>query len=546
MHKSWFAPLYATLALGLSGCNGGGDGSAAGGAEAAGSSTAPAYDYFVQGNMLMAVDRMDAGRPAFAVTQLSAPSIFGSNRWFFTVQNPDNRAGIDYRNAAMLFVNNDALYRLDVSGPNAGKPKQVSNMLWSQHCWELDPEQLVSQLDQAQIKLLVKGENGQCGGVDYQYRVVKLGMSGNDAPQPISQQQFYSREFRNAQGGLVGYLSWSGLDIIVYDSQFGNPRVLVKGTGGSIDHAWVFARGVAGRYDLVDAELTNNTRAILAFDTQLGDARLLGTVPYSGSSYQGTHDGFVYFTSGNTDLVRMRLDSVSPPENVLAFSGRLLGIDAGRAIVDEGAGSKSGAIKSYQLVRFSPAVPVKPSVWIDGEPVLAEGRLYYSVKPESASQSPSAVSVSVTGSDEVVYPNAKWIGAAAKNRAYSDANRYRYWSGVSRVYLGSQMSADAQGKWHTGNIDAIDAATGRVVTSLGKPPVDAPLLDIRSVDDSGVVLGYGSSGSSAGAANASYYYWVLDSRTGTIRQIGTTATKTSDPYGGRYSWGWHTDWFGFR
>ena len=31
MHKSWFAPLYATLALGLSGCNGGGDGSAAGG-----------------------------------------------------------------------------------------------------------------------------------------------------------------------------------------------------------------------------------------------------------------------------------------------------------------------------------------------------------------------------------------------------------------------------------------------------------------------------------------------------------------------------------
>ena len=132
---------------------------------------------------------------------------------------------------------------------------------------------------------------------------------------------------------------------------------------------------------------------------------------------------------------------------MLAFSGRLLGIDAGRAIVDEGAGSKSGAIKSYQLVRFSPAVPVKPSVWIDGEPVLAEGRLYHSVKPESASQSPSAVSVSATGSDEVVYPNAKWIGAAAKNRAYSDANRYRYWSGVSRVYLGSQMSADAQGKW---------------------------------------------------------------------------------------------------
>lgn len=544
MRQSWCVPISAALILGLSACNGG-DGGVAGGPAGAGASAAPAYDYFVDGNTLMAVDRMDAGRPAFAVTQLSDTSIFGVNRWFFTVRNPDNRVGIDYRNAAMLFVNNDALYRLDVSGPNAGKPMRVSNILWSQHCWKIDPEPLVQQLDQAQIKLLVTGENGQCGGRDYQYRVVKLGMSENDAPQPISQQQFYAREFRNAQGGLSGYLSWWERDITVYDSEFGNPRALVKGIGGSIDHAWVFARGVAGRYDLVDAELTNGLRAILTFDTQLGEGRLLGTVASAGSSYQGVHDGFVYFTSGVNTLVRMRLDGSSGAEDVLTFSGRLLGIDSGRVVVDEGAGNKSGAIKSYELARPFKFVSIKFKVLVDGEPIVASGRVYFSARPESAGQSRSAVSVSVGGTDEVVYPNAKWLGAAAKSSGYGDTQRFRYWSGISRIYLGSQMSIDAQGNWHAGTIDSVDAATGRIVASLGKPPVDAPQLDIRSVDDSGVALGYGWSGAGITPANTSYYYWVLDGRTGTIRQVGTTVAKATGPYGYR-SWGWFTDWFGFR
>lgn len=550
MHKFGLVSLSAALALGLSGCNDGGDGSVAAGTggfgtNGSGSNGTAAYDYFVQGNALMAVDRMDASRPAFEVTQLAGVSPFGAGRWFFTVRNPDDRIGVDYRNAAMLLFGSDALYRVDVSGPYAGKPRRLSNLARDQICWDLDPEQLVSQLDQAQIKLQVKGVGGKCGVGYAEYRVVKLGMGENDAPQPISQQQFYSKEIRNPQGGVTGYLSVWNRDITVYDHLFGNPRVLVKGNAGSIDRTWVFARSVAGRYDLVDAEVGNGLHAILALDTQTGDARVLATLPL-GSRYWGVHGGLVYFTSGSNELVRMRLDGASGAQSVLRFSGRLLGIDGGRVVVDEGDGTKSGAIRSYELANPFQSVFIKSGVLVDGEPTVAEGRVYYSIKPETASQSRAAVSVSVTGTDEVVYPNAKWIGAAARNGTYSDTNRYRYWSGISRVYLGSQMSLDAQGKWHTGAIDAVDAASGRVVISFGKPPVDVPLLEVRSVDDSGVVLAYGSSSSDINATNASYYYWVLDSRTGSIRQVGTTATKSSDPYGSRYSWGWFTDWFGFR
>lgn len=544
MNQTWLASIAVALVVGLSACNDGGDGGVAGGAFGPGTSGAPAYDYFVEGNRLMAVNRMDAGQSPFVVTELSQPGIFSANRWIFTVRDPDNRSGIDYRNAAILFINNDALYRLDVSGPYAGKPQRVSSLLWSEHCWSLDPEELVSQLDQAQIKLLVKGEDDRCSTTGDVYRVVKLGMGANEAPQPISQQQFYSKEIRNTQGGVVGYLSWETKNITVYDSQFGNPRVLINGIGGSVDHAWVFAKGVAGRYDLVEAELNNNTSAVLALDTQTGDARVLARVPSLGSLDWGVHDSWVYFTSGPNKLVRMRLDGASGVEDVLSFRGRLLGIDSGRVVVDEGAGSSSGAIRSYELTNPLKSVFIKTRVLVDGVPIVAGGRVYYSIKPETANQSPAAVSVGITGTDEVVYPNAKWIGSAARNGAYSDTNRYRYWSGVSRVYLGSQMSRDEQGKWHTGVIEAVDATSGRVMAALGKPPVDVPLINIRSVDDSGVALGYGSPTESGGAG--AYHYWVLDSRTGTIRQVGTTTTKSSDPYGGRYNWGWWTDWFGFH
>lgn len=554
MNKPQFAPIFAMLLLGLSGCNSGGDGggdtSSGTGSLETGAVGTPGYDYFVADHMLMAVDRMNADKPAFAVTPLSDTSIFGLNRWFFTVRNPDNRIGIDYRNAAMLFVNNHVLYRLDASGSYAGKPRRVSTFLDSQRCWELDPEQLVSQLDQAQIKLMVAGSDGKCSTADDDYRVIKLGMGENDAPELISRQQFFSKEIRNSQGGVIGYLSWEGKDIIAYDSQFGNPRGVIKGIGGPVEHAWRFAQRVAGRFDLVDAELTNNMRAILALDMQTGDAKLLATVPLSGSRYWGVQDGFVYFTSGYTKLVRMRLDSASGAEDVLSFSGRLLGIDGGRVVVDEGAGAKSGRVVSYELANRSRSVVISPNVLIDGEPIVAEGRLYYSAKPETVAQSRSAVSVSVIGTDPVVYPDAKWIGAAAKQGGYSDSNRYSYWSGLSQVYLGSQMSRDTQGKWHVSNIDAVDTATGRVVASLGKPPTDALLLNVRSVNDSGVVLGYGSSSESSTSTDASYYYWLLDGRSGTIRQVGTTTTSGSGngsyTSSGYYNWGWFTDWFGFR
>ena len=183
---------------------------------------------------------------------VSAPSIFGSNRWFFTVQNPDNRAGVTTAMRRCCSSTTMPCTGSMLLGPNAGKPNRYPICFGSEHCWELDPEQLVSQLDQAQIKLLVK-ENGQCGGWIINTGWSNLGMSGNDASPSISNSSTQGIPQCPGRAGQVSVLShWT--------SSSTTTNSAIHGCWSAVPAAVTmrgFRPGVAGRYDLVDAELTN-------------------------------------------------------------------------------------------------------------------------------------------------------------------------------------------------------------------------------------------------------------------------------------------------